>query len=51
MSSPIFLPDRFSSSSIEPMTTVSWPSAEIHIGIGVPQNRLRLTCEWELRGV
>eukprot|EP00965_Chrysotila_dentata_P148295 4895792-Pleurochrysis_carterae.AAC.3 len=34
-----------SSSAMEPMTTVSSPSSETHIGMGVPQKRLRDTAQ------
>jgi hypothetical protein len=33
------------SSAIEPTTTISSPSSLSHIGIGVPQKRLRLTAQ------
>ena len=41
--SVILRPERSSSSLIEPITTTSSPSSLIHIGIGVPQKRLRET--------
>ena len=38
-------PVAFSSSAMDEMITTSWPSSLAHIGMGVPQKRLRETAQ------